>query len=198
MFECSNAKLEYHFNTKLSQKQLYITTVKFHFLKNLDPTSIKYLNAQEKESAEKLIIAMFPKNISTNSASLATTTSNEKRTNEIDDFGLACGFKAEDETLSKNKAFTLKQELAFYLTSRQENTSDISTFWRSNSVKLPLLASLVRKYCIIQATSVPSESRFSIANYVSRKERASLSSRNLRFSMILREKPKFEKIILKK
>ena len=58
MFECSNAKLEYHFNTKLSQKQLYITTVKFHFLKNLDPTSIKYLNAQEKESAEKIIIAM--------------------------------------------------------------------------------------------------------------------------------------------
>ena len=150
---------------------------------------------------------MFPKNISTNSASLATTTSNEKRTNEIDDFGLACGFKAEDETLSKNKAFTLKQELAFYLTSRQENSSYISTFWRSNSAKLPLyfifeFSSLVRKYCIIQATlqfiQVPSESRFSIAKYVSRKERASLSSRNLRFSMILREKPKFEKIILKK
>ena len=83
----------------------------------MDPTYIKHLTAQEKESTEKLIIAEFLKNISTNSASLAASTSKEKRTNEIDDFALACGFKAEYETLSKNKASTFKQELAFYLTS---------------------------------------------------------------------------------
>ena len=60
---------------------------------------------------------MFQKNISQNSASLdSPSTSKEKRTNEIDDFALACGFKAEDETLSKNKVFNFKQELAFYLT----------------------------------------------------------------------------------
>ena len=80
--------------------------------------------------------------------------------------------------------------LAYYLTSSQDNPLDISLYWGNNSSKLPLLASLVRKYCIIQATS---ESIFSIANYLGCKERASLSLRNFRFSMILREEPKFEK-----
>ena len=108
-------------------------------------------------------------------------------------FTSSCGFTVENENFSSKKGYTLKQELAYYLTSRQDNPLDISSYWRNNSSKLPLLASLVRKYCIIQATSVASESRFSIANYVGRKERASLSSRNLRFSMILREEPKFEK-----
>ena len=108
-------------------------------------------------------------------------------------FASSCGFTVENENFSSKKGYTLKQELAYYLTSRQDNPLDISSYWRNNSSKLPLLVSLVRKYCIIQATSVASESIFRIANYVGRKERASLSSRNLRFSMILREEPKFEK-----
>jgi hypothetical protein len=82
---------------------------------------------------------------------------------------------------AKKDKHTLKQELAYYLTSRQD---------------------IVRYFIILekqfQATSDVSESIFSIANYVGRKERASLSSRNLRFSMILREEPKFENKVLKK
>ncbi len=163
----------------------------------MDPTSIRYLNPDEKEKAEKLIIASFPKNIHNKTQPSTGESSKEKRTNQIDDFASACGFTVESETLP-NKGFTLKQELAYYLTSRQDNSLDISTYWRNNSSKLPLLTTLVRKYCIIQATSVAAESRFSIANYVGRKERASLSSRNLRFSMILREKNKLESIVLKK
>ena len=62
----------------------------------MDPTFIKYLTAEGKKSAEKLILAMLQKNISKNSASLAPSTSKEKRTNETDDFALTCGFKAED------------------------------------------------------------------------------------------------------
>ena len=156
------------------------------------------MTSEEKETAEKLIIASFPKNVANKSQPGAAEFSKEKRTSEIDDFASSCGFTVENENFSSKKGYTLKQELAFYLTSRQDNPLDISSYWRNNSSKLPLLASLVRKYCIIQATSVASESRFSIANYVGRKERASLSSRNLRFSMLLREEPKFEKIVLKK
>ena len=164
----------------------------------MDPTSIRYLTTEEKDSAERLILTSIPKQKEKNSSSNNSSTSKEKRTNEIEDFANSCGFRVEEEALTRNKEFTLKQELAFYLTSRHENSLDISSYWRNNGSKLPLLASLVRKYCILQATSVASESRFSIANYVGRKERASLSSRNLRFSMILREKPKFDKIVLKK
>ena len=100
-------------------------------------------------------------------------------------FASSCGFTVENENFSSKKGYTLKQELAYYLTSRQDNPLDISSYWRNNSSKLPLLASWVRKYFIIQATSVASESICSIANYV---------GRNLRFSMILREEPNFEKI----
>ena len=39
--------------------------------------------------------------------------------------------------------------------------------------------------------------KFSTANYNARKERSALSSRNLRFSMILKEKSKIENIKLK-
>ena len=46
---------------------------------------------------------------------------------------------------------------------------------------------------MIQASSVASESAFSIANYVKRKERSALSAENLRYSMFLREKQIIEK-----
>jgi hypothetical protein len=47
---------------------------------------------------------------------------------------------------------------------------------------------------MIQASSVASESAFSIANYIQRKERSSLSAENLRYSIFLREMAKIEKL----
>jgi hypothetical protein len=50
------------------------------------------------------------------------------------------------------------------------------------------------KNCLISATSVPSESIFSIAGYIQRKGRCILSSRMLRFLILAKQNNKFEKI----
>ena len=169
----------------------------------MDPSAIKYINNSDKEYVETLIISQFPSqsrdNISTQSNQnlLETTNVKAKRAFEIDSFASLCGLQNESENSSETSVFSIKEELAYYYSTRNQNPSDISEYWKINQMKLPLLASAVRKYCIIPATSVPSESKFSIANYIARKERASLSSMNLRFSIILRDKPKFDKIVIK-
>ena len=49
-----------------------------------------------------------------------------------------------------------------------------------------MLASAVRKYCIIPATSVAVELDFSEANFFQRKEKGRLSSRNLKYTLVLK------------
>lgn len=76
---------------------------------------------------------------------------------------------------STDKVLTIKEECAFYISSM--GTSNLQKFWNLYQNKLPMLASVVRNVNIIPATSVASESAFSLANYVQRKERSSLSSK---------------------
>ena len=47
---------------------------------------------------------------------------------------------------------------------------------------------------MIQAASVAPDSAYSTANYIQRKERSSLSSENLRYSIFQREMPKMGKL----
>jgi hypothetical protein len=68
----------------------------------LDPTSIRYLTNEEKESAERLILTSIPKQKDKNSSLNNSLTSKEKRTNEIDDFANSCGFTVEEEALIIN------------------------------------------------------------------------------------------------
>ena len=83
--------------------------------------------------------------------------------------------------------------MAIYIISKGQY-ADVSAYWRDHERKLPKLSSLVRKYGMIQASSVASESAFSIANYIQRKERSSLSAKNLRYSIFLRDMPKIDKL----
>ena len=101
------------------------------------------------------------------------------------------------------KTRTIKEEIAFYINClndlRDAGVGEIkfSEFWYKNEKNMPLLATLVRKYCFIPATSVASESAFSVAGYVNRKERSSLSSDNLTYSMLLRDYSKIKCLIQK-
>ena len=49
------------------------------------------------------------------------------------------------------------------------------------------MVSVVRAFNIIPASSIASESLFSIAGYVKRKHRSFLASNTLRYTMILRD-----------
>ena len=116
----------------------------------------------------------------------------DSRSTEIKDFNNMCGVTT-NKSNDSNKILSTKEEIALYISTKSQY-SDISAYWHDNEQKLPKLSSLVRKYCMIQASSVASESAFSIANYIQRKERSSLSSENLRYSIFLREMPKIEKL----
>jgi hypothetical protein len=80
----------------------------------------------------------------------------------------------------------IEEELNYFKKKISNNTLDFSNFWKKHATYLPMLASEVRKVCFIAASSVASESSFSEANFIQRKERSSLSSKNLRFSMIFK------------
>jgi hypothetical protein len=66
-------------------------------------------------------------------------------------------------------------------------------FWCTHRYAFPRLVILVHQYCIIPATSVASESAFSISGFIARKQRSSLSSRSLRHLLVL----KYRKNLLK-
>ena len=116
--------------------------------------------------------------------------------NKMDAFLIACGQDVSNRqtSTSKKRPYTIKEEISKYKAAILGNNKSICEFWNKNQFSFPILASAVRKYCIIPAASIPSESRFSTANYVARKERSNLSSKNLRFTMISREKSKISNI----
>lgn len=67
----------------------------------------------------------------------------------------------------------LNREFNLY-SSTFSQSEDFSKYWQMYSKKLPILTAFIKRYCIISASSVASESAFSIANFLQRKERSNL------------------------
>jgi hypothetical protein len=162
--------------------------------KNLDDT--------QKAKAEKQIQSLFSSRTRDNSLSIAGEQAKDddrnalnKRESVINKFNTLCGLAARSENEKKEKTLTIKQEISHYITFMSQKKLEFDEFWRQNSSKLPLLTQLVKKYCCIPATSVASESAFSLANYVNRKERSSLSERTLRYTMLLQEESKLAEMV---
>lgn len=106
----------------------------------------------------------------------------------IESFFNHCDLTLQSRLVISNGStkFTTEQEIGMYISSIDENT-DFHTFWNTIGRQLPTLSRLVRRFCIMTATSVASESAFSIAGYLQRKQRASLSPATLRYCMLLRD-----------
>ncbi|CAF0896961.1 unnamed protein product [Didymodactylos carnosus] len=90
-------------------------------------------------------------------------------------------------TNSKMSAPDVTEEIALFqlLPKKDINTS---SFWLENTDRLPLLSKFVKKYLAIPASTVASESAFSIANFILRNSRCGFSSKSIKFSMFLRDK----------
>ena len=111
----------------------------------------------------------------------------------------ACG---EDDDIAganngkeKSKRISINEELKFYKLAVQEinlavtpSTSSAVQFWKLNKERFPMLSHLAKIHLTASATSVPSESAFSISAYVARKERARLSGQNLAYTVFLKDK----------
>jgi hypothetical protein len=105
----------------------------------------------------------------------------------IKNFLNKCGVGSGAAQTAPRRMPTIQQELA-KLSSIPKDEYVFDTFWQEHGKGLPKLAALARKYLSICATSVPSESAFSVSNYVLRKNRLSLTSKNVMFSMFLKDK----------
>ena len=91
--------------------------------------------------------------------------------------------KANSQSSKKN--LSIKDEIKMY-NSFLKKDGDFEKFWLNFHSQIPKLANLTKKYNAISTSSVPNESTFSVANYIQRKQRCSLSSNSLKYSMILK------------
>jgi len=114
---------------------------------------------------------------------------NSTTTNRLRNFRQKCGMTDESiiQTTITTKQLTLKQELA-QLDALDKDGHTFTSFRRKYSFSLPILSRMACRFGPIPATSVPSESAFSVAGYIARKTRSSLSAKNLKYSMFLKDK----------
>ncbi|CAF1245945.1 unnamed protein product [Didymodactylos carnosus] len=98
---------------------------------------------------------------------------------------------------STSSSTSIDDELMKYRTIATLESTDIIEndkppnalqFWASNSYQLPIFSSLVQRFLSTPATSVASESCFSIASYLHRKQRNRLSPSNLAHIVFLKDK----------
>uniref|UniRef100_A0A1X7T819 HAT C-terminal dimerisation domain-containing protein n=1 Tax=Amphimedon queenslandica TaxID=400682 RepID=A0A1X7T819_AMPQE len=83
----------------------------------------------------------------------------------------------EDELLDKDCP---ESEVDRFLDEKQlPSDTNVLDWWRVNSSKYPLLASLAKRYLSTPATSVPAERIFSAAGLTVNQQRASLSPENV-------------------
>jgi hypothetical protein len=183
-----------HLEDKIDIKQKDITLLAAY----LDPTTFNFLDDSELTLAEKYIITISSANNNllkdkTNQAINNTKIYRQQTINKFFKFNSLIKHSRFNEkennqacTSSNLKLKTVKEEIASYKSEICNSELDLSSFWKKNCTQLPLLASLVRKYLIIPASSVSSESSFSVANFIQRKERSALSSKSLKQAIILR------------
>ena len=90
------------------------------------------------------------------------------------------------------RPMTIDVEILLFTNKIKKHTS-FQDFWVKHRASFPRLVYLVHRYFIIPATSVASESAFSISGYIARKQRLSLSSKTLRHLLVLKYRKNLEK-----
>ena len=93
-----------------------------------------------------------------------------------------------------SKSITTEDEIVLFSQAVQFYKGDFSSFWLQHCERFPRLFRVAQRVNIIPATSVPSESVFSVAGYIQRKQRTSLSSKSLRYLMVLKESYRLDEL----
>ncbi|CAF1093306.1 unnamed protein product, partial [Didymodactylos carnosus] len=189
-------QFEIYFEKKLPLEQTRRTLIASF----LDPVSNKYLNEKDRTEAESAIshelkvrqdlrqsLSLLTISYTSAQQRLLRTASTHQPLSAIDHFLLDCGRALlSSSATTKAKRFTIKQEIGHYVSTIKADTK-FETYWNENQQRFPQMATLVRHYNCIPATSVASKSSFSVAGYVQRKQRAVLAPATLRYTMVLRD-----------
>ncbi|CAF2843424.1 unnamed protein product, partial [Rotaria sp. Silwood2] len=181
-------------NSKLPPGQLEIMQIAAF----LDPVIYKLLTDDDRKSAKKVIFKKL-KNVAASSIiipsfSTQRTTANTSISNPLQKLAMICGQAVPVATTTvSTRSMTLDEEISGYIEATQSDVN-FQEFWVSHEKSFPRLSRLVRRINIIPATSVASEALFSTASFLNRKHRSALSSRTLRYLLILKNRHLLDKL----
>lgn len=128
--------------------------------------------------------------VSQASTSLSTTNTFIKYT-PLEKLATLCGRTITPSSVN-DKVMSLDEEISSYIKSAR-SFNNFQEFWVAHDKQLPRLASLVRRVNVIPTTSICSEALFSIGNFLQRKQRSSLSSKTLRYLLVLKNRHVLDK-----
>ena len=115
----------------------------------------------------------------------SSSSSGSHRSSALNTLFSLSGTNSVSTTRPMTKAYTISEEIGYYISSVQRESS-FASFWTENYLKLPLMAAVTQRISNVPATSVPSESSFSVAGYIARKQRSSLLPDAIRYSLVLK------------
>ncbi|CAF4088679.1 unnamed protein product [Adineta steineri] len=127
--------------------------------------------------------SFLPLSLPTSQMTFSKKDAAKQRMNQLAGIGM---------NLSNDRSITAAVEISLFTNAIKTNQS-FKEFWSTHNQSFPRLVTLVRRYSIVPATSVASESAFSVCWFIARKQRSSLSSRTLRQLLVL----KYRKNLLK-
>lgn len=165
----------------------------------MDPTTYRVLTDDDISAAEQNIMDELNARLSIELQSQTPTQSSDETASShtrggqkslIEKLFSMCDMPEQPKRSTNNyKQLSFKEEICHYMSTVRTVPpgTTLSQYWCQNEMFLPNLSKLVKYYNCTPCTSVPSESAFSVAGYIQRKTRMSLSSTALRYSMVLRK-----------
>ena len=154
------------------------------------------MDENDRKSAKKLIFRKLNSSsihhTTLSSLSKPQATAVTTKLNALQKLAALCGRTLPMSTITR-PTMTLDEEISSYIKSAisVENFKD---FWMKNGKRFPRLANLVRTVNIIPAASISSEALFSVAGYISRKQRLSLSSKTIRYLLVLKNQHSIDQL----
>ncbi|CAF2163586.1 unnamed protein product [Rotaria magnacalcarata] len=152
----------------------------------LDPESHKNSSREDKQAAKAILPNFMKMETQSIIGSSTSTGSSATKSNQTltDKLKMMVGMSTN---VKPSRSLSSEDELILFTQVIQSFKGDFSSFWIQYRERFSRLHKVAQRVNIIAATSVPSESIFSIAGYVARKQRTSLSSTSLRHLMVLKE-----------
>ena len=179
-----------------------------------DPAGYSVLTDQEKRSIEQKIkimvvdesfqsteppITTLSNNSSNSTMAKKPNTHDKTNKTAMDLFEEAIGESIYDEAAANttmkariiDDIYNYRNYATRFNLRHKPSTSSSTLFWQTHGDNFSILGKLAKIMLSVPATSVPSESCFSISSYLGRKERARLSGENLSYSVFLKDKIHF-------
>ena len=163
----------------------------------LDPSIYNFLSDADRQSAKKLISQQINHFEPDRGLPIQATTTPKVTTKSevLGHLASLCGHTVDGSLAmtANGKQMTIDEEISTYVKSAR-SSNEFEKFWCNHHADMSRLARVVRRLNGIPATSVASESLFSTAGFLNRKQRSSLSSSALRHCIVLKDKHMLQKL----